>query len=147
MDLQEQKEKELLETAKTIAMVGLSPDTEKASNRVATYLIKHGYNVIPVNPNYDEVLGRKAYRSLSDIPEKIDVVDIFMRADKLLPVVQEAIALKPKAVWLQLDIINEEAKALVEGAGIQFFMNVCMKQEREKIFGKDARDTQRRGRS
>jgi predicted CoA-binding protein len=135
MEPQEIKEKEILELSKTIAIVGLSPDKEKPSNIVANYLIAHGYRIIPINPGYDEILGQKSYKTLSDIPEKIDIVDIFMRSEKVLPVVEEAIKLKPRAIWLQLGIINEEAKKLVEDAGIAFFMNVCIKQEHEKIIG------------
>lgn len=135
MEPQEIKEKEILETSKIIAIVGLSPDKEKASNIVANYLIAHGFRAIPVNPGYDEILGQKSYKSLSDIPDKIDIVDIFMRSEKVLPVVEEAIKLKPRAIWLQLGIINEEAKKLVEDNGITFFMNVCIKQEHEKILG------------
>ena len=134
LEPQELKEKEILEQSKTIAMVGLSPDKEKASNIVANYLIARGYRIIPVNPGYDEILGQKSYKSLSDIPDKIDIVDIFMRSEKVLPVVEEAIKLKPRAIWLQLGIINEEARRLVEDKGITFFMNVCMKQEHEKLF-------------
>ncbi len=100
---------------------------------MANYLIVHGYRIIPVNPGHEEILGQKSYKSLSDIPEKIDIVDIFMRPDKLLPVVKEAITLKPRAIWLQLGIINEEARKLVEEAGITFFMNVCIKQEHAKL--------------
>ncbi len=135
MGPEEIKEKEIFEQSKVIAMVGLSPDKEKASNVVANYLIAEGYNVIPVNPNYDEILGRKSYKMLSEVPETIDVVDIFMRSEKVLPVVEEAIKIKPRAIWLQLGIINEDAKKLVEDADITFFMNVCMKQEHEKILG------------
>ncbi|HVN96281.1 MAG TPA: CoA-binding protein [Syntrophorhabdaceae bacterium] len=135
LDPQEEKEKEVLEQSRVIAMVGLSPDTEKASNRVANYLLAHGYSVIPVNPGYEEILGRKSYKTLSEIPEKVDVVDIFMRSEKVLPYVEQAVKLKPRAIWLQLGIINDEAKRLAEDAGITFFMNVCMKQEHEKIFG------------
>jgi uncharacterized protein len=134
---QEIKEKEILKQSKIIAMVGLSPDKEKASNVVANYLMAHGYQVIPVNPGYDEILGQKSYKSLSDIPDKIDVVDIFMRSEKVLPIVEEAIKLKPRAIWLQLGIINEEAKKLVEDRDITIFMNVCMKQEHEKLLGKE----------
>jgi predicted CoA-binding protein len=133
MEPQEIKEKEILEQSKIIAMVGLSPDKEKASNIVANYLMAHGYQIIPVNPGYDEILGQKSYKSLSDIPDKIDVVDIFMRSEKVLPIVEEAIKLNPQAIWLQLGIINEEAKKLVEDKGITFFMNVCMKQEHAKL--------------
>jgi predicted CoA-binding protein len=136
MEPQAIKEKEILEQSKTIAIVGLSPDKEKPSNIVANYLITHGFRIIPVNPGYDEILGEKSYKTLSDITEKIDIVDIFMRSEKILPVVEEATKLKPRAIWLQLGIINEEAKKLVEDAGIAFFMNVCVKQEHEKIFNK-----------
>jgi uncharacterized protein len=136
MGPQETKEKTILEQSKTIAIVGLSPDKEKASNIVANYLIAHGYRIIPVNPGYDEILGLKSFRSLADIPDKIGIVDIFMRSEKVLPVVEEAIKLKPRAIWLQLGVINEEARKLVEDKGIAFFMNVCVKQEHEKIFGK-----------
>jgi uncharacterized protein len=136
MEPQEIKEKEILETSNVIAIVGLSPDNEKASNIVANYLIAHGYRIIPVNPGYDEILGQKSYKSLSEIPEAIDIVDIFMRSEKVLPVVEEAIKLKPLVIWLQLGIINEVAKKLVEDKGITFFMNVCIKQEHEKLFDK-----------
>ena len=98
MEPQETKEKEILEQSKVVAMVGLSPDKEKASNVVAGYLIAHGYRIIPVNPGYDEILGEKSYKSLSGIPEKIDIVDIFMRSEKVLPIVEEAIKLKPRAI-------------------------------------------------
>ena len=135
MEPQEIKEKEILEQSKIIAIVGLSPDKEKASNVVANYLIAHGYQIIPVNPGYDELLGQKSYKSLTDIPDKIDIVDIFMRSEKVLPVVEEAIKLKPHAIWLQLGIVNEEARKLVEDNSINFFMNVCIKQEHTKLLG------------
>lgn len=135
MDLRDAIKKELLEQVKVIAVVGLSPDGEKPSNVVASYLIDHGYEVIPVNPGYEEILGMKSYTSVSDIPKKVDIVDIFMRADKLLPVVREAIELRPKAIWLQLGIVNEEAKKLVEEAGIPFFMDICIKKEHARLFG------------
>jgi uncharacterized protein len=111
---------ELLKEARVIAMVGLSPDESKASNRVAQYLTSKGYRVIPVNPGYDEILGEKSYKALKDIPEKIDIVDVFMRADKLLPVAEEAVAIRPRAIWLQLGIVNEDARRLVEENGISF---------------------------
>jgi predicted CoA-binding protein len=111
---------ELLKEARVIAMVGLSPDESKASNRVAHYLTSKGYRVIPVNPGYDEILGEKSYKSLKDIPEKIDIVDVFMRPDRLLPVAQEAVAIRPRAIWLQLGIVNEDARRLVEENGISF---------------------------
>ncbi|HEY3276813.1 MAG TPA: CoA-binding protein [Syntrophorhabdaceae bacterium] len=130
---EEEKTKEILGTSHTIAMVGLSPSEEKPSNGVARYLKKAGFRVIPVNPGYEEILGEKSYKSLSDIPDKIDVVDIFMRADRLLPVVEEAIKIKPKAIWLQLGIVNEEARALAGKAGIPFVMDKCMKIEHSRL--------------
>jgi uncharacterized protein len=139
MAREEEKEKikEILETSRVIAMVGLSPSEDKPSNGVAKYLKKAGYRVIPVNPGYEEILGERSYKSLADIPEKVDVVDIFMRADRLLPVVEEAIKIKPKAIWLQLGIVNEEAKTLAGKNGIPFVMDRCMKIEHARFFGKD----------
>ena len=127
--------RKLFESSKTIAMVGLSPNEDKPSNVVAKYLKNAGYRVIPVNPQHDELLGEKCYHTLSDIQEKVDVVDIFMRADKVLPVVEEAVAIKPKYIWLQLGIVSEEAKEIAESHGIIFFMDVCMKQEHTRLFG------------
>ena len=134
MDPQDEIKKELFGSIKVIAMVGLSPNEEKPSNSVAKYLKNAGYRVIPVNPQNDEILGEKCYRTLSDIPDKIDVVDIFMRADKVLPIVEEAITLKPKCIWLQLGIVNEEAKKIAEAHGIMFVMDACMKREHERLF-------------
>jgi predicted CoA-binding protein len=128
------KTKELLETAKVIAMVGLSPKEEKPSNRVARYMKAAGYRVIPVNPRYEEILGEKSYRALADIPDKIDVVDIFMRAENVVPVVEAAVKLAPKAIWLQLGIINDEARAIAEKNGIPFIQDQCIKIEHEKLF-------------
>jgi len=125
--------RELLRSTHTIAMVGLSADEGKASNGVARYLKSKGYRVIPVNPGAERVLGEKSYKSLSDIPERIDVVDIFMRAEKVVPFVEEAIKLEPKAIWLQLGIISDEAKRLVDEKGILFIMDRCMKLEHSRL--------------
>ncbi len=133
MEPEELKKKTILEQAKVIAMVGLSPDEEKASNRVARYLMGHGYKVIPVNPNYEEVLGQKAYPSLDGIPGKIDVIDVFMKSERVMSIMKSAVELKPRAIWLQLDIVSEEARKFVEERGIAFVMNACMKQEHEKM--------------
>lgn len=135
MKEKESAKKKILEVSKVIAIVGLSPDTDKASNIVAKYLVAHGYRVIPVNPNHKEILGQTSYPSLRDIPEKIDIVDIFMRAESLLPVVEEALTLDPGAIWLQLGIVNNEAKKLAEEHNIPFFMDQCIKIEHAKFFG------------
>jgi uncharacterized protein len=127
--------KDLLESVHTVAIVGLSADEGKPSNLVARYLISKGFRVIPVNPGHDTILGEKSYRSTSDIPNKIDVVDIFMKSERVLPVVEEAIKLKPKAIWLQLGIRNDEAKKLAAGSGIMFVMDRCIKQEHTRLLG------------
>jgi uncharacterized protein len=125
--------KDLLHTARVIAIVGLSPDEEKPSNGVARYLKAKGYRIIPVNPVQDEILGERAYKSLRDIPEKVDIVDIFMRPEKVVPFVEEAITIGPKAIWLQLGIRNDEAKGLAEKAGIPFVQDHCVKQEHDRL--------------
>ena len=134
MNAEDITKKELLLSSKVIVIVGLSPKEDKPSNTVAKYLRNAGYKVIPVNPGYDEILGEKCYHVLADIPEKVDIVDIFMRADSVVPVVEDAVAIKPKCIWLQLGIVNEEAKKIAENHGIIFFMGVCIKQEHERLF-------------
>jgi uncharacterized protein len=136
MNTEDISKKELLLSSRVIAIVGLSPKEDKPSNTVARYLREAGYKIIPVNPGYDEVLGEKCYHALADVPEKIDIVDIFMRADSIMPVVEEAVKVKPKCIWLQLGIVNEEAKKTAENHGITFFMDVCIKQEHERLFSK-----------
>ena len=136
MEDRDDEKRKLLEESRVIAIVGLSLDEQKASNVVAVYLIAHGYRIIPVNPYHAEILGQKSYPSLSDVPEKIDIVDIFMKAENVLPVVEEAIKLAPKAIWPQLGIVNEEARKLTESSNIPFFMDQCIKQQYTKLFGK-----------
>lgn len=137
MNERDEEKKRLLETARVIAVVGLSPDTTKASNIVAKYLMAHGYRVIPVNPEYTEVLGERSYPSLSDVPEKIDIVDVFRKAGDALPVVEEAVTLAPKAIWLQLGIVNDEAARIARDREITFFMDLCIKQEHARLIGKE----------
>jgi predicted CoA-binding protein len=127
---------DLLRTSRVIAMVGLSADARKPSNVVARYLKEHGYRVIPVNPSRETILGEKSYKSLSAVEEKIDIVDIFMRAEELLPVVREAVRLRPRGIWLQLGIVNEEAKALAGAGGVFFVMDRCVKQEHSRLLAK-----------
>ncbi len=114
---------------KTIAVVGISDDPERPSHMVATFLAGHGYNVIPVNPNLEEWEGKKCYPDLLSIPVKVDVVDIFRRSEAVPPIVDEAIRIKPKAIWMQLGIINEEAAEKARAAGIEVVMDRCMKIE------------------
>ena len=119
---------EILEM-KRIAVVGLSSDPSRPSNEVARYLQRHGFTVIPVNPTETEVLGEKAYPNLSAIPEPPDVVDIFRRPEHVVPIVDEAIQVGAKAVWMQLGVVNEEAARKARDAGMLVVMDRCMKIE------------------
>lgn len=114
---------------KSIAVVGISEDPAKPSHFVASFLAAHGYNVIPVNPKLTEWEGKKCYPDLLSIPFKVDVVDIFRRPEFIPPIVDEAIRIKAKAVWMQEGIINEEAAAKARKAGIEVVMDRCIKKE------------------
>lgn len=119
--------KDVLRTAKTIAVVGFSPKENRPSNMVGCYLIQAGFRVIPVNPGHSEICGLKCYPDLSSIPEAVDVVDIFRRAHDVLPVVEEAISIGAKVIWMQQGIINREAADLAEKAGLIVVMDRCIK--------------------
>ncbi|MHC1598653.1 MAG: CoA-binding protein [Candidatus Methanofastidiosia archaeon] len=119
---------------KTIAIVGLSTNTEKASNNVARYMIEKGYDIIPINPNHDTILGIPCYNSLKELPRKVDIVNIFRRPNEVGPVVDEAIAVNAKAVWLQLQIVNFEAYKKARSAGLDVVMNRCIKVEHSRLF-------------
>lgn len=117
--------KKILDECRTIAVVGLSSNLMRPSNGVATYMKKNGYKIIPVNPNEREVLGEKAFMSLSAIDEKIDLVDIFRRSEDAGAVVDEAIKIGAKAVWLQEGVIDEAAAQRAEDAGLLVVMDRC----------------------
>jgi predicted CoA-binding protein len=117
----------ILQNARTIATVGLSDDTTKPAHTVPAYLQSQGYRVIPVNPTIDEVLGERAYASLGEVPEPIDVVQIFRRSKVVGPIVDEAIAAGAKAVWMQVGIADEAAAARARAAGLDVVMNQCMR--------------------
>jgi predicted CoA-binding protein len=123
----------ILNTVTTIAMVGFSPNENRPSYFVFKYLMERGYRVIPVNPGHagKEVVGQKVYASLSEITEPIDMVDIFRASEHVMPVVQEAIALhpRPRVIWMQLTVRNDEAAALAEANGMKVVMNRCPKIE------------------
>ena len=118
--------KEIFANTKTIAIMGLSPDPSKASNRVAAYLKEQGFQIIPVYPKEDEILGEKVYRSLSEIPFAVDMVDVFRKPKALLAIAQESIARGDvKCFWGQQGIVNNEAATLAENAGIKVVQNKC----------------------
>ncbi len=117
----------ILKQTKTIAVVGLSDKPDRDSYQIASYLQQQGYRIIPVNPRIKEVLGEKAYPSLRDVPDPVDVVDIFRRSEDVPPIVEDAIAIGAKVVWMQSGIVNEEAAARAEAAGLKVIMDACMR--------------------
>ena len=123
----------ILRECKVVAVVGASPDTDKASNRIFNYLKQHGYKVIPVNPNADKIGDNMCYPSLVAVPEKVDVVDIFRRPEDCDSVVQEAIDIGAKAVWMQEGIVNEEAAEKARQAGLMVVMDRCIMKEHRKM--------------
>jgi len=125
---------DLLKNSKTIAVVGLSDNPMKPSYGVSQYMQSHGYKIIPVNPQASEILGEKAYASLLDIPEKIDIVDVFRRSDAVPEIVDQAIQLKVPAIWLQETVVHEEAAEKARQAGIFVVMDKCiLKEHRAKL--------------
>jgi predicted CoA-binding protein len=125
---------DLLRRLRTIAVVGLSCNPLRPSHGVSAYLQSHGYRIIPVNPNITECLGEKAYASLLDVPEKIDIVDIFRRSEFVEEVVDQAIQLKVPAVWMQEEVIHEKAAAKARQAGVFVVMNRCILKEHRSRF-------------
>lgn len=121
--------KKLLTESKTIAVVGASPKPWRDSGSISNFLNKKGYNVFPVNPRYEEIFGMKCYPDLKSIPEKIDVVNIFRNPDEVEPVIDEAIAVGAKSVWMQLGVINAAAAEKAQQAGLDVVMDRCISIE------------------
>jgi predicted CoA-binding protein len=127
--------RDLLHRAQTIAIVGLSDKKERASNFVGSYLKSEGYTIIPVNPLKKEILGEKCYPDLKSIPVPVDIVDIFRRPDEIVSIVQEAIDIKAKAIWMQLGIVNRDAADLATKNGLFVIMDRCLKMEHGRYSG------------
>jgi predicted CoA-binding protein len=123
----------ILRDAKTIAVVGASPKPGRDSGPIALFLGSRGYTVFPVNPLYQEVLGMKCYPSLNEIGSAVDIVDVFRRPEELMPIVDEAIAAGTKSLWLQLGVVNEEAAAKAERAGLTVVMDRCIAVEYRRL--------------
>ena len=132
---EDERLKEILLSTKTIASVGLSSNPAKVSYEVGEYLIERGYRVIPVNPMATEIFGEKAYPDLASVPEVIDVVQVFRRPEDVPPVVDEAIKVGAKVVWMQLGIVNEEAADAARAAGLQVVMDACMRATHQRLIG------------
>src|ERR1700678_342455 len=126
----------VLHTAKTIAIVGLSSNELRASNFVGYYLKRHGYHVIPVNPREKEILGETCYPSLLDVPEPVDVVNVFRAPDALPQIAREAVAIHAGTLWCQFGVINEEGARIAEDGGVSVVMDRCLKVEHARYVGR-----------
>ena len=125
----------ILRECHTLAVVGLSAEWHRPSYFAAKYMQEHGYRIIPVNPKYREILGEKCYASLRDIPDKVDLVDIFRKSADVGPIAEEAIAIGAKVFWQQLGVKNEVAAARARDAGLDTVMDRCVKIEHGRLFG------------
>lgn len=127
--------KRIVTQSRTVAVVGISKKEERDSYRVAAYLKDHGYTIIPVNPQADEILGEKCYAALADIPFAVDVVDVFRNPSVLPGLADEIVALayRPKAVWFQLGVVNNDAAKKIQSAGIDVVQNLCLKIEHARL--------------
>jgi predicted CoA-binding protein len=127
----------LLGDVRTIAVVGLSSRPNRPSYEVARYLQEHGYRIVPVNPNETEVLGERAYASLADIPERIDVVDVFRRAEETPAIARDAVAIGARVLWLQEGIVSDEAARIATDGGLEVIMGVCIRHVRARLMGEE----------
>ncbi len=133
-DLHSDEQIKKIYALKNIAVVGMSKNPEKAAHYVPKYLAEKGYNIIPINPTADEILGKKCYPSLADVPVPVDIVDVFRPSDQVKPVIDEAIKIRPKVIWLQEGIHNPEAELPATKAGIDVVFNRCMLAEHQRLF-------------
>lgn len=122
--------------ARTIAIVGLSGNSLRASNFVGFYLQRHGYRVVPVNPRESEILGEKSYASLSEVPDPIDIVDVFRRPEAVPEIAREAVAVGAKTLWCQYNVISEEGAQIAEDGGLTVIMDRCLKVEHARYIGR-----------
>src|SRR5581483_4679729 len=125
----------ILRENRVIAVVGLSADWFRPSYFAAKYMLEHGYQVVPVNPKYGEILGQKCYKSLRDIPQKVDIVDVFRKTQDVPPIAEDAIAIGARVLWQQLGVKNEAAAARARAAGLDAVMDRCVKIEHGRLFG------------
>jgi len=125
--------KKILEDAKSIAILGLSPKSQRDSNKVGKYMKEHGYKIIPIRPGQKQILGEKAFASLDDIQEPVDIVNVFRRSEQIMPHAEEALRNKPNIFWMQLGIENQEAARMLTEAGIDVIMDMCIKVEHNRL--------------
>jgi uncharacterized protein len=129
------KVRRILRRSRTIAVVGLSAQWHRPSYFAAKYMQEHGYRVIPVNPGYPEILGEKCYKSLREVPEKVDIVDCFRRSAEIPAIADDAIAIGALVLWMQLGVENGDARRKAEAAGLEVVENRCVKIEHGRFFG------------
>jgi predicted CoA-binding protein len=125
----------ILKGCRTVAIVGLSAEWHRPSHFVGKYLQGHGYRIVPVNPRYPEILGETSYARLEDIPFAVDMVDVFRRTADVLPIARSAVAIGARCFWQQIGVINTEADALAQAAGLDTVMDRCVKIEHARLFG------------
>ena len=125
----------ILRTTRAIAVVGLSAEWHRPSYFAAKYMQEHGYRIIPVNPRYREILGERCHPSLLEIPEPVDLVDVFRRTEDVLPIARDTVAIGARCLWQQIGVTNLEADRLVREAGLDSVMNRCVKIEHARLFG------------
>jgi uncharacterized protein len=135
---EERELRSLLGEAKVVAVVGISSKPWRPSHEVASYLQQHGYRIVPVNPNEQEVLGEQVYASLLDIPEEthVDVVDVFRRAEHTPEVARDAVAIGARVLWLQEGIVSDEAARIASDGGLEVIMGVCIMKVRERLMAR-----------
>ncbi|HET7089455.1 MAG TPA: CoA-binding protein [Anaerolineae bacterium] len=133
--MNEDQLRRILETYRTVAVVGLSSNPDKTSYGVAVYLKRQGYRIIPVNPTVDQILGEKAYPDLASIPDKVDIVQVFRRSEDVPPIVDEAIQIGAKVVWMQEGIRHDAAAQKARAAGLEVVMDACMRQTHQWLIG------------
>jgi predicted CoA-binding protein len=127
--------RQILTTSRTIAIVGLSTDHHRPSYAVASYLQARGYRIIPVNPKYEEILGERCYPSLTDIPERVDLIDVFRRTEDVAPFARQAVEIGARTLWQQMGVANEEADRIAREAGLGSVMNRCVKTDHMRLIG------------
>ncbi|HUP09816.1 MAG TPA: CoA-binding protein [Caldimonas sp.] len=125
----------ILREARVLAVVGLSAEWHRPSYFAAKYMQEHGYRIVPVNPRYESILGERCWPTLSAIPERIDIVDVFRRTEDVLPIAREAIAIGARCLWQQIGVMNVEADRIAVEAGLDSVMNRCVKIEHARLFG------------
>ena len=122
-------------TLKTIAVVGISPKPERPSNYVSLYMSQNGYDIIPVNPGHDSIMGKSSYSSLLDIKENIDIVNVFRRSEYVLPIIHDAVSIQAKAIWLQDGVISEEGEKIAKENEILYIMDDCLLRRHRQYYG------------